>query len=129
MLCLEESNLAELACYVDGHIKARWEPWGQALESRLNLSGDAAMEYDKVIRILGAEAVTGVEGLVDAIYVRAGDKAEAKAALIELLLAMIAAVVASERDTPEFRSKVDEIAERLRSICSAVQEQGTPSRQ
>ena len=82
------------------------------------------MDFETVVGIIGAGAVTDIENLVKAAHARLQDQSDGETALVELLLAMVAAVLVSERDKPEFRSRVDEIAERLRSVCIEVHDAG-----
>ncbi|MGE0768239.1 MAG: hypothetical protein AB7L90_17425 [Hyphomicrobiaceae bacterium] len=77
------------------------------------------MDYHQITDLLGSDAVREMERLVNKIYSAQGDDASGRAALVELLMAMIAAVML--RDGQEcgrqFNVQVEDVAKRLRELC------------
>lgn len=81
------------------------------------------MDYHQITDILGPSPVQEMERLVNKIYSVRGDESSGRAALVELLIAMIAAVML--RDGREggqaFHVQVDDVAQRLRNLCIVAQ--------
>jgi len=81
------------------------------------------MDYRQITDILGPIPVHEMERLVNRIYATRGDDSTARAALVELLIAMIAAVMLRDgrESEQEFGGQVDDVAQRLRNLCIAAQ--------
>jgi len=81
------------------------------------------MDYRQITDILGPSPVQEMERLVNKIYSVRGDEFSGRAALVELLIAMIAAVMLrdSRERGPDFDVQVEDVAERLRNLCIAAQ--------
>lgn len=81
------------------------------------------MDYRQITGILGSGSVQELERLVNKIYSVRGDDTSGRAALVELLLAMIAAVMLRDgrESEQDFDLQVDDVAQRLRNLCMAAQ--------
>jgi hypothetical protein len=81
------------------------------------------MDYRQITDILGASPVHEMELLVNKIYSVRGDDSTGRAALVELLIAMIAAVMLRDgrECSQDFDVQVDDVAQRLRNLCIAAQ--------
>ena len=81
------------------------------------------MDYRQITDILGPSPVQEMEHLVNRIYSIRGDESAGRAALVELLIAMIAAVMLrdSRECGLEFDVQVDDVAQRLRNLCIVAQ--------
>ena len=82
------------------------------------------MDFDANIKILGKETVADVGILVKAISADRGRTAEGNAALVDLLLTMVADLLAPGRADAGFSSRVDQIVQRLRSTCMSARDVG-----
>lgn len=83
------------------------------------------MKLDDLDRILGWEAVAGVEAAVEAAFVaanRAGDRGKGQEALLELLVAMLSTAVITPPDGAEQR--VAQCTARLKEIVAEGLRQG-----
>jgi hypothetical protein len=80
------------------------------------------MDYRQITDSLGRGPVHEMELLVNKIYSMRGGDPVGRAALVELLIAMVAAVMlrdGRERGA-DFEAHVDGVAQRLRTLCIAA---------
>lgn len=81
------------------------------------------MDYRQITDILGSSPVEEMELLVSKIYSVRGSEFSGRAALVELLVAMIAAVMLRDgrERAADFDDQVEDVAQRLRKLCFAAQ--------
>jgi len=89
----------------------------------MSRAGNYSMDYRQITDILGPTPVREMERLVNKIYSVRGDEFSGRAALVELLIAMIAAVMLRDgrERGPDFDVQVEDVAQRLRNLCIAAQ--------
>ncbi len=79
------------------------------------------MNFDEMTAIVGAQSVQDMVDLVTEIYATKSTR-QGRAALVELLVAMIASVLirdATQVDEQRFSDEIDTVCVRLRAICIA----------
>lgn len=79
------------------------------------------MNFDEMTAIVGAQSVQDMVDLVTEIYATKSTQ-QGRAALVELLVAMIASVLirdATQVDEQRFSDEIDTVCDRLRAICIA----------